>query len=60
MKKHIVTSLLYTVITAVLLGVLYPLTVTGLARVFFAKQANGQLIERNGAVVGSYIAVASS
>ncbi len=35
MKKHIVTSLLYTVITAVLLGIVYPLTVTGLAHVFF-------------------------
>ena len=35
MKKHIVTSILYTVITAVLLGIGYPLVVTGLARVMF-------------------------
>jgi K+-transporting ATPase ATPase C chain len=55
MKKHIVTSLLYTVITAVLLGILYPLAVTGLARVLFAKQADGQLIQRNGVVVGSHL-----
>jgi K+-transporting ATPase ATPase C chain len=55
MKKHIVTSLLYTVITAVLLGILYPLAVTGLARVFFAKQAEGQLIQRNGVTVGSHL-----
>jgi len=55
MKRHIVTSLLYTVITAVVLGILYPLAVTGLARVFFAKQADGQLIERNGVVVGSHL-----
>src|ERR1035437_494688 len=53
MKKHIVTSILYTVITAVLLGIGYPLVVTGLARVMFPKQANGSLIERNGVLVGS-------
>jgi potassium-transporting ATPase KdpC subunit len=55
MKKHIITSLLYTVITAVLLGIVYPLAVTGLARVIFPKQADGQLIERNGVVVGSHL-----
>ena len=46
MKKHIVTSVLYTVITAVLLGIVYPLVVTGLAHVMFPQQANGSLIER--------------
>ncbi len=55
MKKHIVTSVLYTVITAVLLGIGYPLVVTGLARVLFPKQANGSLIEKNGVVVGSHL-----
>jgi K+-transporting ATPase ATPase C chain len=53
MKKHIVTSMLYTMITAVLLGIVYPLTVTGLAHVLFPKQAEGSLIERNGVLVGS-------
>jgi K+-transporting ATPase ATPase C chain len=55
MKKHIITSVLYTVITAVLLGIVYPLVVTGFARVLFPKQADGQLIERNGVVVGSHL-----
>lgn len=55
MKKHIVTSVLYTVITAVLLGIVYPLAVTGLARVMFPKQADGSLIERNGVLVGSHL-----
>ena len=55
MKKHIVTAVLYTVVTAVLLGVVYPLAVTGLAHVFFPKQAEGSLIERNGTVVGSHL-----
>jgi K+-transporting ATPase ATPase C chain len=54
MKKHIVTSVLYTVITALLLGIGYPLVVTGLARVMFPKQANGSLIYRaDGTLVGS-------
>jgi potassium-transporting ATPase KdpC subunit len=54
MKKHIVISLLYTAVTAVLLGIVYPLAVTGMAHVLFPRQANGQLIERNGVVVGSH------
>jgi K+-transporting ATPase ATPase C chain len=53
MKKHIVTAVLYTVVTAVLLGIGYPLVVTGLAHVLFPKQADGSLITRNGVVVGS-------
>ena len=55
MKKHIVTAVLYTVVTAVLLGIVYPLAVTGLAHVFFPKQAEGSLIERNGTLVGSHL-----
>lgn len=53
MKKHIITSVLYTLITAVLLGIGYPLVVAGLAKVMFPKQANGSLIERDGVLVGS-------
>ena len=44
-----------TVVTTVLLGLVYPLVVTGLAQVMFPDQANGQLIERDGKVVGSRI-----
>ena len=53
MKKHIVTACLYTAITAVLLGLVYPLLITGLARLAFPKQANGSLLVRNGEVIGS-------
>ena len=56
MKKHIVTSVLYTVVTAVVLGIVYPLAVTGLAHVFFPKQAEGSLIYRaDGTLVGSHL-----
>ena len=44
MKKMMITAILYTVITAVLLGVVYPLAVTGLAHLFFPRQAEGSLI----------------
>ena len=53
MKKQIITACLYTVITAVLLGVLYPLAVTGIARLLFRDKADGQMVQRNGEVVGS-------
>lgn len=53
MKKHIVTAVLYTIVTALLLGVGYPLLVTGLARVAFRDKADGQLITRDGQVIGS-------
>lgn len=55
MKKNLMISVLYTVVTTILLGVGYPLLVTGLAQVFFPKQANGSLIEQNGKLVGSHL-----
>jgi potassium-transporting ATPase KdpC subunit len=55
MKKNIITAVLYTVVTTILLGLIYPLVVTGLARVFFRDKADGQLISRKGAIVGSRI-----
>ena len=41
--------------TTILLGIVYPLVVTGLAQVIFPNKANGQLIARNGKVIGSRI-----
>jgi K+-transporting ATPase ATPase C chain len=55
MKKNLITAVLMTIATTVLLGIIYPLVVTGLAKMFFPHKAGGQLIERNGKVVGSAI-----
>jgi len=55
MKKNLITAVLMTIATTILLGVIYPLTVTGLAQVLFHDKANGQLIVQNGKVVGSRI-----
>ena len=53
MKKHILTSILYTAITAVILGIFYPLLITGIAHLAFPAKANGSLITRNGEIIGS-------
>jgi len=55
MKKNLLIALWFTLITTVMFGVLYPLAITGLAQVLFPSRANGQLIERNGKIVGSRI-----
>ena len=55
MKKNLLISVLMTVVTTVLLGLVYPLVVTGLAQVIFPEKANGQLIKRNGTVIASRI-----
>jgi potassium-transporting ATPase KdpC subunit len=55
MKKNLLISIWMTLATTVLLGILYPLAVTGLAQIFFPRQANGELIQAGGKVVGSQL-----
>ncbi len=55
MKKNLITAILYTVVTTILLGIGYPLVVTALAQLISRDKANGQLITRNGTVIGSRI-----
>lgn len=55
MKKNLITAVLMTIVTTILLGIIYPLVVTALAQVIFPGKANGQLIQRNGQVIGSRI-----
>ena len=52
--KNLVTAVLMTLVTTVLLGLIYPLAVTGLAQVIFPDKANGQLIRQSdGTLIGS-------
>src|ERR1043166_7879269 len=53
--KNLLTAILMTIVTTILLGLIYPLVITGLAQVIFPDQANGQLIRKDGVVVGSRI-----
>ena len=55
MKQNLKIAILMTLVTTVLLGIIYPLVVTGLAQVMFHDKANGQLITRHGEIVGSRI-----
>jgi len=55
MKKNLITAVLMTIATTILLGIIYPLIVTGLAQLLFPRQANGQLIHKDGKIVGSSI-----
>src|SRR5947209_3650275 len=55
MRRNLIISVLMTIATTVLLGIIYPLVVTGLSQVLFPHKANGQLIEANGKVIGSRI-----
>jgi K+-transporting ATPase ATPase C chain len=54
MKRNFLISIWMTLATTVLLGIVYPLVVTGLAQLLYPRQANGELIRRpDGMVVGS-------
>ena len=53
MARHLVPAILITVVLTLLLGVAYPLAVTGLAQLLFPDQARGSLLRRDGKVIGS-------
>jgi potassium-transporting ATPase KdpC subunit len=55
MKKQLFIAIWMTLVTTVLLGIVYPLVVTGLAQLFFPTQANGELIRQQGSTVGSQL-----
>ena len=55
MRRSVTTAVLYTILGTVLLGIVYPYVVTGIAQLFFRDKANGQLIIRDGKLVGSGI-----
>ena len=55
MKKNLLISVSFTLVTTVIFGLIYPLVVTGLSQLLFPEKANGQLLERNGKLIGSRI-----
>ena len=53
--RNLLTAVLMTIVTTLLFGIVYPLAMTAIAQAIFPAQANGQLIERDGRVIGSRI-----
>jgi potassium-transporting ATPase KdpC subunit len=54
MKRNLLIAIWMTLATTVLLGIVYPLVVTGLAQLLYPRQANGELIRQpDGTVIGS-------
>jgi K+-transporting ATPase c subunit len=52
MKNNLRIAILFTAVTTVVFGIVYPLAVTGLAQILFPSQANGSLISRKGHWLG--------
>jgi K+-transporting ATPase ATPase C chain len=55
MRRTLIISIRFTLFTTLLLGIVYPLVVTGIGRLIFRDKSEGQLIVRNGQVIGSSI-----
>ena len=55
MRRDVVTSLIGIVVLTILLGLVYPLVITGISQVAFPGNANGQKVYVNGKLVGSKI-----
>jgi K+-transporting ATPase ATPase C chain len=53
MWRHTLVAIRLTLLTTVLLGLIYPLLITGLAQLIFPRQANGSLIVADNRVIGS-------
>ncbi|HLW61436.1 MAG TPA: potassium-transporting ATPase subunit KdpC [bacterium] len=53
MRRQLYPAIMMTLALTVLLGLVYPLVITGLAQVLFPRQANGSLIVEHGRTVGS-------
>jgi potassium-transporting ATPase KdpC subunit len=53
MRRDLITSVLAVIVLTLLLGLAYPLVVTGIAQVAFHGKANGEQVRVNGRLVGS-------
>jgi K+-transporting ATPase ATPase C chain len=55
MWRHTLVALRLVLVTTALLGLIYPLLITGLAQLIFPRQANGSMITLGGRVIGSQL-----
>jgi potassium-transporting ATPase KdpC subunit len=55
MKRNFAISVLFTLVTTVMFGIIYPLGMTGISQLLFRDKAGGQLVSKDGKVVGSQI-----
>jgi K+-transporting ATPase ATPase C chain len=55
MLSQLKPAIIITVVLTVVVGVIYPLAITGIAQLLFPSQSNGSLIKRNGTVIGSML-----
>jgi K+-transporting ATPase ATPase C chain len=53
--RHLGTAAIYTIVTVILLGIVYPVVMTGIAMVLFPRQAGGSIVSVDGKAVGSDI-----
>ena len=53
MRRQLLPAIMMMVVFTVVLGIVYPLVVTGISQAAFSDQANGSKLEVNGKVVGS-------
>src|SRR5580698_2640620 len=55
MRKTLIISIRFTLVTTLLLGIAYPLAVTAFAHLALRDKSDGQLISSNGQIIGSRI-----
>jgi K+-transporting ATPase ATPase C chain len=53
MKEHLNIAIRFTIVTTIIFGLLYPLSLTGLSHLLFPHQADGSLITSGSTIVGS-------
>ena len=53
LRENLRIALLMTAVTTIILGLAYPLAITGLAQALFTDQADGQLLRQDGRLIGS-------